>query len=1160
MENYLIVPVRLDALVLADDLLAVRGTADFTLLPYSDGTRDVNPDVANISEDIVSRPLQDRTLYLRAGTHLHWTLPGPLTRGSQTDAGMAFPAIPNRWLVVRSRSGAFDAAWVVESDYVHPDGEGAGTGAVTIPVAPGAPSPGVRPYRYLGRRTALVAGSTPTAAAGGLAAIGYPGGLTAVGYGDPTFASSYPNCASVLGLHDGEESADLDGLGYDVLGWYDDPANDFLAAFVAGLRAARSRDGQPPATDADLVQAAAESLGWTVTKADDRPFPTRMICAGRVRFAVPSPVENPDFLDDGTTVAVGNTGIEALSAFLARSIDRDHAAEIEDQIAAVELASFLDHRALDVGAKLAEGRHEGGFVAVPGGVQWDVRPEPALGAADAKADAERQEAPLPPAVAAQLEALNAAQREVDRRDARLESRRRQTFADWYKLMHCEYPPDDARDDYPDIDEVRHFIETRDLPPLREAAGPPGPSTPVGRRDAALSALQRAVAALPTTGRGAGFAVVQGPSPRFWQPTEPVVLLVGPAVRSLARPGKGGPLACPAVAGLADGAPTTWPTATLVAWLDALYPEAEGGGDPPGLTRWSQQPWSPSVLQWEVAVLPVAEGGNLDPASDTYAPGYITANYELPVDAPDLVPRDGRGGLTLAADVYVGRSLLTPRTAPALRGRLDAYLADPEVDTTSEAYAHLKAARDLLAAAGFACLSQALSGFNEALLMHKRTMQMEIDDPLGFAGDRAFSAEVARLVGKSYTSAPQPEWDFNPIRTGGMRVSRLRLVDDFGRAKDVDPGAAITPIRMVTRDAPTLVTLPPRLAQPSRLNFRWLSGVDGSAEADGQPSTSPVVGWLVPDNLDGSLQVYDAEGRPLGLINADAAPEAFPGGPAFVPVAIASPYLRRVVRSLVAPAVDARFLSAFLAAVESALENIDPEGYAQHADLALLMGRPIAVVRARLDLELQGEPAVHQAWNSFRLDLRRRTRDTDGFTRVAFPVRVGEFRQFNDGLVGYWVEPTGDAATLVDFVAPQGTISGDPRVRTHADDPAPLSLAIDDPPMNLTILLDPRGKVHATTGILPVKAIDVPPAQYAEALGAIEVVFLSTPVVTRRGAMNIPRPVEAGYRWSWAPDPIPLGEPDPQATFAGPLEIREGWLKLTLDPAPTAPAPPATGAT
>ena len=54
--------------------------ADFTRLPYFNGQRDVNPDIANISEDIVIQPFQDKNLNLKAGLHLHWALPDALTK------------------------------------------------------------------------------------------------------------------------------------------------------------------------------------------------------------------------------------------------------------------------------------------------------------------------------------------------------------------------------------------------------------------------------------------------------------------------------------------------------------------------------------------------------------------------------------------------------------------------------------------------------------------------------------------------------------------------------------------------------------------------------------------------------------------------------------------------------------------------------------------------------------------------------------------------------------------------------------------------------------------------------------------------------------------------------------------------------------------------
>jgi hypothetical protein len=345
-----------------------------------------------------------------------------------------------------------------------------------------------------------------------------------------------------------------------------------------------------------------------------------------------------------------------------------------------------------------------------------------------------------------------------------------------------------------------------------------------------------------------------------------------------------------------------------------------------------------------------------------------------------------------------------------------------------------------------------------------------------------------------------------------------------------------------------------------LNFRWLSAAAGIVEMNDHPATSPICGWLLPNNLDGSLMVYDSDGRPLGIIDSRASWVTTPGGPNITPDQIADVHLGRVVQALTTQASDAAdFLSAFLASVDSALDNIDPENFAQHADLALLMGRPVAVARATLGLELKGRPSVHQAWNAFRQDLRRLSRDIDGFTQVEVPIRIGEFEQFNDGLVGYWIETElGDGFQDGTFFAPQSTEPGHTKIQTNQNNPAPIVRTLNDPPLSLTMLLDPRGKVHATCGILPVKAIDIPPEQYSGALAAIEVVFLSTPVVTRQGTVNIPLPMEEGYTWSWvdhAPGAIPpLARPDPQATLAGPLEIREGWLKLS--PAPAGAEPPA----
>jgi hypothetical protein len=255
-----------------------------------------------------------------------------------------------------------------------------------------------------------------------------------------------------------------------------------------------------------------------------------------------------------------------------------------------------------------------------------------------------------------------------------------------------------------------------------------------------------------------------------------------------------------------------------------------------------------------------------------------------------------------------------------------------------------------------------------------------------------------------------------------------------------------------------------------------------------------------------------------------------------------------------------FLDVFLTVVENALENIDPEYAGGHEALALLMGRPIAVARASLNLELQGYPAIDQDWNVFRQDMERalqheskdRNRETEDYTQVEIPIRIGEYKQLNDGLVGYWIEEGGSYRANT-FYAPQTAPEMDlpATILVHRDDqPLNITQAINSPPHKLTLLLDPRGAVHATSGILPTKAIQIPADQFVEALRNIEVTFLSAPILTDRGKINLPVPDEPGYVWCWCEKEngawesvTQIGQVTTGATTAS-QELREGWLKLT----------------
>src|SRR5262249_44509456 len=127
----------------------------------------------------------------------------------------------------------------------------------------------------------------------------------------------------------------------------------------------------------------------------------------------------------------------------------------------------------------------------------------------------------------------------------------------------------------------------------------------------------------------------------------------------------------------------------------------------------------------------------------------------------------------------------------------------------------------LLADDFTALSQSLGGFNEALLMHKQTLQLPISDPLGFPEYQQFSSRVAVAVENSIRSAPEPLNDFNPIRAGALRILRLRLIDSFGQYRDIDCSEINTTHNFALPSMADCALLPPRITQPARINFRWL---------------------------------------------------------------------------------------------------------------------------------------------------------------------------------------------------------------------------------------------------------------------------------------------------------------------------------------------------
>ncbi|NEO46983.1 MAG: hypothetical protein F6K55_23820 [Moorea sp. SIO4A3] len=707
-----------------------------------------------------------------------------------------------------------------------------------------------------------------------------------------------------------------------------------------------------------------------------------------------------------------------------------------------------------------------------------------------------------------------------------------------------------------------------------------------------------------------------PAPGYWEANEPVILMTGDAVTYGNRNGQDGRLQAD---GLLECQVLTdkdidmqgLPDDTLVILKEKLEELGKLQGEKIGFQDWSAQPWNPFLLQWSVQLFPVNH--TQGESQGTYDPNLLTNNYQLPVNGADMLLRDkDDSDFMEGANLYSGACILTPSVNTILQKQIDLYLtkvllprykeeSDPSADDFSNHWQEIKtwyeeqpemgaseqervndpiytALRAYEILQSLPCLAQGLGGFNDALLTYKREMQLEVKDPVAVGENQDFHESVRNAIAQgdvpgSVLRGPLIFNEFNPWRTGALDISGLRIVDTFGRVQDMeDIDHVVTTAAMTPPSSSHPIYLPPRLAQPARLNFQWLSASEGEVETNDHPATTPICGWLVPNYLDNSLMVYNTHGQSLGMIQVRN------DSPLWLPMpgrdsrpnienikSQVNPYLGQLLDYLVNHQNEG-FFTDFLTAVNAALESIEPDNYAQHQSIALMMGRPLALVRARVNLELKGQPSISQNAGDTKVDVEVENpnvpRTTHEFAKVKLPIRIGDYRQLNDALVGYWIE--GGENTYQDdmFYAPQSIYVPNPNIKTlfenegdeTPDTPINLEQTLEpEKAQTLAMLVDPRGKINATCGFLPARTISIPTEQYARALQSIEVTFLSAPIIgsPERDRLQISLPEDADYGWSWLAkdgaewsETTEIGKFDANTNFVGANKIHEGWLKLS----------------
>jgi hypothetical protein len=458
-------------------------------------------------------------------------------------------------------------------------------------------------------------------------------------------------------------------------------------------------------------------------------------------------------------------------------------------------------------------------------------------------------------------------------------------------------------------------------------------------------------------------------------------------------------------------------------------------------------------------------------------------------------------------------------------------------------------------------------------------------------------DIPALIGEQYRHLPVLNRsrgagvsDFYPLRGGFLQFqvktaqasSGLEIVDAFSQTVDVgvpngpqgfEPVVAqgLVPDRTPQNFPVGTAQLPPRIVQDARLDFRFLANDGSGLDIAVSPNPNPVCGWLLPNHLDGGIAVYDGGGTMLGELLPLPAPDNWrprpgdpgPNPPPAQPSAIPNLALRAVVESIAGqpPAI----FEDVLETIDETLWTVDPLGGRKDQFLSVLFGRPLAVVQAQLGLSVMGEPAFDQTWNAMATPPTATdpsqctwTRETGDVGAPAFPVRLGDLDIRADGLIGYYL-PSESYGTLHSVHLPDDLSAGDTYIKQIATPgnggaatyQGGIALNVGAAPTTVTLVMDPRGPVHAFTGILPVTTGALPPHLVENFVSQLAVTFRTGPIISDPGTLRVPMPARQNGAWDWVQatpagweqDPIVAADdvarlPDDQ------LELREGWLRLT----------------
>ncbi len=466
------------------------------------------------------------------------------------------------------------------------------------------------------------------------------------------------------------------------------------------------------------------------------------------------------------------------------------------------------------------------------------------------------------------------------------------------------------------------------------------------------------------------------------------------------------------------------------------------------------------------------------------------------------------------------------------------------------------------------IAQTLSGLHKFLLMQRPDIQLP---PLKYKPDEDFNFESSYSIDEAELNIIGPEAYrlgcdpgiidgsepnlFYPLRSGLIQVVNLSIVDVFGQVKKVivEEGTSnpeincSVSIKGLDTTEKNLIPLPPRIIQPSRLQFHWLNNKDEVIYQDAGELDNPIFAWLIPNYLDNSIMVYDGEGNEVAIlqITTDISKDKglylskipFPGSFDF-PDLSDNPYLTDLLESM-----DKGSIAAGIMDLASKVNlNLSGINSIQNNTSAMLCGQALGLARCTVGLELLGLPTYNQRWDESGKE------NTGDIESIQVPLFIGNFNHENDGLLGYFKEA--DYSQLYTTInAPEFKFS---ESETFFKSDTPVKLSLNQGNVKLTLLLDPSAGVHLSSAILPTKMVELFAYHSNKLLSTLNTSFMVAPFIAEKVEPGIPIPtsIDANWKWThksdvttWKKEEIEEGKNKQLSNFKK-QQLYEGWLKLS----------------